>query len=220
MNIKTLTATEDLEKFRSTAAEYIDVLLPLEYLQRSKVVVCTTCDGSYCGGYMIVQKGPLRVLNSIPKEDYAKLTVNLDNVAEITGLWLDSTKTRSCFCSTAFWLKLYFDMAVSGYSGFVYAYTMKKKNLAKIYSTFKPTTLFRGETKQLEGMDNAEIEVVEHVNKLKVVFAPILHFNFLTRRINLGTKRAWRRGCSSSYATRILSSLSFFKTMLTGATSR
>ena len=211
MRIKTLSATEDLELFRKIAAKYIDVLLPLEYLQRSRVVVCCSKEGKYCGGYMIVQKGTLRVLDSIPEDKFSEIAVNLENVAEITGLWLDSSKTESCFCSTVFWLKLYLDLAFSKYTGFVYAYTMKKKNLAKTYSTFNPTTLFRGETKQLEGMDSPEIEVVEYVDKMKVITAPFRHFNFLVRRFNLGTKRALRRRAHSTCMAYVFAPLTFFR---------
>jgi len=194
MNIRTLTEIEDLEVFRTIAAEYIDVLLPLEYLQQSKVVVCSLPTGEFCGGYMLVPQGqfPLRVLDSIPDPEFARIETDLTNVAEITGLWLDAKKANTTFCSIVFWLKLYFDLATSGYDGFVYAYTLKKKNLAKIYSTFGPTSLFEGLTKQLAGMGEPAVEAVEYIDKGKVRAAPFSHFSFLSRRFNVAFKRICR----------------------------
>jgi len=194
MNIRTLTATEDLEKFRTITATYIDVLFPLDYLQQSKVVVCSLPSGEFCGGYMLVPQGklPLRVLDSIPNKDFAKIETDLSNVAEITGLWLDSKKANTTFCSIIFWFKLYLDLATSKYDGFVYAYTLKKKNLGKIYATFGPTSLFEGATKQLDGMEQPEMEAVEYIAKKKVRFAIFKHFSFLSRRFDVAFKRICR----------------------------
>jgi len=191
MNIRTLTEIADLEVYRSLTAKYIDVLFPMEYLQQAKVVVCSTASGEFCGGYMLVPQGglPLRVLDSIPDDDLAKVQTDLANVAEITGLWLDAKKANTTFCSLVFWLKLYADLATSSYDGFVYAYTLKKRNLAKIYATFCPTTLFEGMTKQQDGMAQPELEAVEYIDKGKVRTAPFKHFSFVSRRFDIAFKR-------------------------------
>lgn len=189
-----LTCVEDLEAFRFEVEKYIDVLLPLEYLQRSKVVVCRhKKTGIFFGGYVIVKEGALRVLESIPEFDVSKVSVDLSNVAEITGLWLDPTKADTKFASFLFWLKLYTDLAFSRFDGFVYAYTLKKKNLQKIYGTFMPTVLFSGMTKKLIGMSEAEEESVEFIPKKRVVFAPVRHFSFVGRRLRMAFRAVYRR---------------------------
>lgn len=190
MNIRTLTEIEELEKYRVLTEKYIDVLFPMEYLKQSKVVVCCLPTGEFCGGYMIVPQGdsPLRVLDSIPEEDFTKIETELGNVAEITGLWLDSKKAKTTFCSLVFWLKLYVDLASSRYDGFVYAYTHKKRNLAKIYSTFGPTTLFEGLTLQQDGMACPEVEVVQYIDKGKVRTAPYRQFSFVSRRFKFAIR--------------------------------
>jgi len=183
MRLKTLKSIEDLDHYRHTTEQYIDVLLPLEYLQQSKVVVFRHRSGELCGGYTLVRSGTLRVLNSIPDKHRKKITLDLSNVAEITGLWLDARKARHSFCSILFWLHLYVDLVVSPFDGFVYAYTLKKRNLKKTYSTFAPITLYEGETKQQEGMSGSEIEAVEFISKKSVVLSPLLQYRFATRRI-------------------------------------
>ena len=205
VKIKTLTSDEDLDTYRHLAEKYINVLFPLEYLKRSKVVAFRHSDGGICGGYILVKSGPLRVLESIPDEQRAKISTDLSNVAEITGLWLDSRKADSLFCSVSLWLTLYFSLLFSSFDGFVYAYTLKKSNLKKIYATFHPVSLFEGLTKQLEGMPFPEEEAVEFVSKRQAVLVPFRHYKFLTRRVSivcrstyLKSLRRYRRFVTSS----------------------
>lgn len=185
MKVITLTSDADLEKYRHLTQKYIDVLLPLEYLKGSKVVVFRHSSGEICGGYVLVKEGPLRVLESIPDDQFAKINIDLTNVGEITGLWLDAKKADSLFCSVALWLNLYFTLIFSSFDGFVFAYTVKKTNLKKIYSTFKPTLLFQGQTKQLEGMDAPEVEAVKYISKRQAIFVPFRHKTFLIRRFTV-----------------------------------
>jgi len=168
MRIMLLTSDEDLESYRQLTEKYINVLLPLEYLQRSKVVAFRHANGELCGGYVLVQSGPLRVLESIPEDDFSQIFTDLSNVAEITGLWLDSKKSGTLFCSVALWLRLYFDLLFSSFDGFVYAYTLKKNNLLE---------WIRVPVK--------EVEAVEFVPKRQAILAPFRHHKFLTRRVTI-----------------------------------
>jgi hypothetical protein len=205
MRVKTLQLDKELDEYRYLTEKYIDVLLPLEYLKRSKVIVFRHSSGQICGGYTLVKHGTLRVLDSIPAEDRSKIPVDLSNVAEITGLWLDSKKANNSFCSIMFWLRLYVDLTFSSFDGFVYAYTLKKQNLKKTYATFRPITLFQGLTQQLEGMAAPEVEAVEYITKGSVARSPLLHYTFAPRRISvairtfkLSLKRKYRRAWTSS----------------------
>jgi hypothetical protein len=191
MRLKTLKTDEELDHYRHLTKKYIDVLLPLDYLKRSKVIVFRHRSGEICGGYTLVRHGTLRVLDSIPDEYRDDAPVDLSNVAEITGLWLDAKKARHNFCSILFWLRLYVDLVFSSYDGFVYAYTLKKKNLQKTYATFHPVTLFKGMTRQLEGMDAPEMEAVEFISRRSVALSPLRQYRFATRRISFAL-RSWR----------------------------
>jgi hypothetical protein len=195
MNIRTLTEIEDLEVFRTLTAKYIDVLFPMEYLQQSKVVVCCLPTGEFCGGYMVVPQGdsPLRVLDSIPDDEFPKIKTDLSNVAEVTGLWLDSKKADTTFCSIIFWLKLFVDLSFSKYDGYVYAYNVKKKDIKRAYAPLGPVSLFEGATKQLDGMDEPELEAVEYLGRKNVRSAPFKQFPFLFRRFKVAFKRVSRR---------------------------
>jgi hypothetical protein len=185
MKIVTLTSDEDLETYRHLTQKYINVLFQLEYLKRSKVVAFRLRNGEICGGYVLVKNGPFRVLDSIPSEHRHTISTDLSNVAEITGLWLDSQKADNVFCSAILWLALYFGLLFSSFDGFVYAYSLKKENLKKLYSTFHPISLFKGLTIQQEGMIAAEEEAVEFVSKLQAGLAPFRQYEFLTRRITI-----------------------------------
>jgi hypothetical protein len=200
MRIKRLTSDEDLEIYRQLTDKYINVLFPLEYLKQSKVVVLRHKNGDICGGYMLVTEGPFRVLESIPDEQRAKISMDLSNVAEITGLWLDAKKADSLFCSAGLWITLYFAALFSSFDGFVYAYSTKKRNLKKMYASFGPVSLFEGETRQLEGMPLPEKEAVELVTKRQAALIPVKNLKFFTRRftvvgrsISLRWMRRYRR---------------------------
>ena len=64
-----LVTEDELNLYRTKISKQIDVLLPLDYLKRSRVIGCFDENNQLCGGYTIVMKGPCRVIVSIPKYD-------------------------------------------------------------------------------------------------------------------------------------------------------
>ena len=108
MHKRILSDPQSLKVFQSRTAEYIDVQLPMEYLQRSRVIGYYNKENVLCGGYVFVTEGPFRVIDSIPREQKNNLkkfyyTVNEEQVCEVTGLWF-SSKLYKKKCSFRFWI--------------------------------------------------------------------------------------------------------------------
>ena len=106
MKIKRILDLNELDHFRKLTNKFIHVLLPIEYLNRSKVFGCYDQVGRLCGGFVLVMEGPFRVIDSIPEASEDFIKINLKKACEVTGLWfLPSGKDRSK--SMKFWIRLY-----------------------------------------------------------------------------------------------------------------
>ena len=182
MKFKLLSTDEELNQYRKITNGFIDVLLPLSYLKRSRVIAVVNKNNEIRGGFVIVMQGPFRTLLSIPKKT-ERINQHLKgNVGEITGLWLDP-RLGSCRSSFKFWLRLYWELISSGKTDYVYAYSLRKPKLGRLYKAGRPKVLFRGETKVMEGMDMPERESVEILSMKRLALAPITSPTFLLRRL-------------------------------------
>lgn len=185
MKFRRLSNDADLELYRHKAHAQIDVLFPLEYLKRSTVVGCFDRSGDLVAGYMLVRKGPFRVLESVPDSGRTSLLDSLratnQRVSEITGLWI-AHRHRGGKLSGHLWMRLYRDMILSGKTQFVYAYTLKKTNLGVQYAVARPMVIFRGETGLLPGMNAAEEESVEVFHLLNLMLVPFRHPGYFADR--------------------------------------
>lgn len=188
MKFKKLHDVKSLEEFRQLTHRKIDVLFPLEYLQSSTVIACYSDKNKICGGFMIVTRGPFRVLESIPDAARDILEVDQDQTAELTGLWLDQRAVNKRD-SALFWMQLYQHALRTPKQYFIYAYNMKYKKLGRIYAHASPDILYRGPTLQLPGMDRPEIESIEIVRKRNIMMAPFTSPSFFLGRI-LGKRKA------------------------------
>lgn len=182
MKFKLLTTDEELDQYRKITNGFIDVLLPLNYLKRSRVIAVVNKNDEIRGGFVIVMQGPFRTLQSIPKKTDAINEHLKGNIGEITGLWLDP-RLKSARSSLKFWLRLYWELISSGKSDYVYAYSLRKPKLGRLYKAGRPKILFRGQTKQMDGMSMPEKESVEIVNMKKLALAPLLNPKFLLGRL-------------------------------------
>ncbi|MCK5073833.1 MAG: hypothetical protein KAQ98_10435 [Bacteriovoracaceae bacterium] len=185
MKFRRIENVHELNHFQKLTQSYIDVLLPLEYLKRSKVIICENKHGEICGGFVIVMKGPFRVIDSIPEFDHESWKNKLKDTAEITGLWLDSDFSKRT-SSLKFWLKVYSEMILTRKKYFTYAWSLKKPKLGEIYSHANPTVLFRGATKILPGMKEADNESVELVRRTNLVLTPFVKPSFILKRLKGG----------------------------------
>jgi len=182
MKFKVLTTEEELNNYRKITNAFIDVLLPLSYLKRSKVVAVVNKKDEIRGGFVIVMQGPFRTLQSIPKKTDHINNALKGNVGEITGLWLDP-RFKDCRSSLKFWLRFYWELLSSGKSDYVYAYSLRKPKLGLLYKAGRPKVLFRGQTKILEGMDMPEKESVEILSMKNLALAPLTSPHFILRRL-------------------------------------
>ena len=186
MKFKTLKTNDELNLYSDLTYKYIDVRLPLEYLQRSKVIACFNRQGFICGGFVIVLEGPFRVITSIPNFNEQKWHHQLKNCAEVTGLWFDNSHTHKR-ASIKFWLTVYFELLRTKKEYFTYAWSLKKPKLGEIYAHGNPVILFRGETNILPGMDQPDHESVEIVKRRDLLLTPLLKPTFLLKRVR-GTR--------------------------------
>ncbi len=189
MEFKVLKNDTELEIFRQVTSEYIDVLLPLDYLQRSKVIACLDKKGKISGGMMFVMKGPFRVLESIPNFKYESSNIREEKTCEVTGLWLSSEMKNSY--SARFWLRILWEFIISGKSNFVYAFTASKPKLKEIYAAADPITLYEGLTHIQPGMEEPEEECVQCILLSRMVLAPFLRPGFFIKR-SFGATRLGR----------------------------
>jgi hypothetical protein len=186
MEFKLLTEEHELREYADLTYRFLDIRFPLEYLQRSRVRACVDDNGRILGGYMLVMEGPYRVVDSLPDSVRAKeprfAPENLHKGFEITGLWM-SPAVRKRHTNLLFWLRMYYDMLTLGRKWLVYAYSLDKPGLGRMYSVAKPTVIFRGETKMQEGMPEPDAESVEVVSIFNLAKAPFTAPQFLLRRL-------------------------------------
>lgn len=182
MKFKTLKTDQELIQYSHLTEKYIDVRLPLEYLKRSRVIACLDELGHISGGFVIVLEGPFRVIESIPNFDPSAWASQLNDCAEVTGLWFDNNyiKRRA---SVRFWLQVYYELLITKKEYFTYAWSLRKPKLGDIYAHGNPTVLFRGETKILPGMEKPDKESVEIVKRRDLLFTPLLKPQFILRRL-------------------------------------
>ncbi len=186
MKFKILKTKFELEHFAKMTDKFIDVLLPLDYLKRSKVIGCFNKD-RLCGGFVIVLKGPFRVVESIPGVFKYPKKFKEKETAEVTGLWLNSELVKGGY-GAFFWIKLIKELIFSGKKNFVYAYSLKKSHIGRMYSPARPTVFFRGETTMLKGMNAPDKESVEIMVLRNLLLAPFINPGFFINRYMKGIR--------------------------------
>jgi hypothetical protein len=197
---RVLRSESELNEYAEKTHRHLGVRFPLEYLKRSKVVAYLSDSGEMVGGYAMVLKGPFRTLESLPDvvrdcHPFLKETPMKD-ICEFTGLWL-APEMRRRTVSFVFWLRMYFDVVTLGKKHFVYAYSLDKKALGRMYRVCNPEVLFRGMTRMQPGMSKPEAESVEVTSLARIVWTPLLKPQFLLfkmiRRRTLSRNLAYMR---------------------------
>lgn len=178
LKIRKIGTTDELYDYIEKTSDQIGVRFPIEYLEKARVVGIFM-DGKLLGGFAIVPGKNLRVLESI--KDKKKNIQIPENVSELTGLWLDES-IRSFF-STRLWIHIYFDILTHENQYFVYSYSLKKKNLRKLYDNFPKQVIYRGLIEKLPGMEEDDYESIELISKKDVLFFPFKNFDFFIRRM-------------------------------------
>lgn len=174
--------------YQKATAEYIGIEFPLSYFRRSKIFGIYDSQGKLYGGFLIVMEGPLRSFESLPSLTYLPKKVDRWDVAEVNALWLAS-ELRGSVYSVVFWLFVLSQLLLSGRKHFTYTYASNKYRLKNFYAKARPTTIYEGETKILEGMFEAEIESIDIVSRVNIFLAPFRNMNIIFGRLLSGGLR-------------------------------
>jgi len=189
MTFRIVQDEQELEVFRAQAENYLSIRFPLDYLRNGQVTAFYSKEGRMIGGYALISQPPFRVLTSLPDEVLAASPhlkrVPMASLFEITAFWL-APECQQKRASFHLWFRMYRDAIALGKSHFIYSYSLAKPSLGRLYSICRPTVLFRGETKLLEGMARVERESVELSSMARAVFFPILRPRFLLGRFFRG----------------------------------
>jgi hypothetical protein len=199
MKFVTISTDKELIEYQALTAKYINVVLPLDYLKKSKVIALKI-NGKIRGGFVLVTEGPFRVIDSIPS-NYLSPKRMLKNILsheilEITGLWLNPN-IKDNQVSLIFWLNLYFQLLISRKKYCTYAYSLAKPKLGSIYKIANPRVLFSGKTNMQPGMSQPEEESVEIVSIKNIAIAPFSNPDFLLKKLignrNIAKNYSFRR---------------------------
>ena len=197
MPFRLLRGDEELETFCDNTEQYIAVRFPLDYLRNGKVVAYYSKDGRMLGGYALISKPPFRVIESLPEEVRSRhpalQRLAKTSLFEITGLWL-APELQLKRASFVLWLRLYRDAIALGKSHFVYAYSLTKPSLGRLYRVCHPEVVFRGRTRQLPGMLRAEEESVELSTVARAMLFTLLQPRFFLGRLFRGGRHACKAG--------------------------
>jgi hypothetical protein len=189
MSFRIIRDMESLTLFQAETARRIQVELPLDYLQRSKVVALISRDRKRIhGGFVIADTGPLRALEQLPDgwvESHGYLNGRRDACFEVNGFWLNHRDARSfaCFSLYAACFAHIAWQAIRGKYYFVYAFDAEKKSLGEMFASFHSVRVFEGEVKALSGMGGPGREIVEVCSLPRLLYSAAKRPGFIFRRM-------------------------------------
>lgn len=176
--------------FQEETYKRLDVRFPLEYLKRGTVTALISHHPKpkIYGGYAVITEGPFRALQQVPSEvvkDNAYLKKREKRCFEVNALWMDY-KGVPPFSRFKLWASLFVTMmktAMGGKFYFVYSFDTSKDKLGDIYAGLKPTRIFQGEVRALDGMAQPTLETVEICSFKNVTLAVLGNPDFFLARM-------------------------------------
>lgn len=173
---------KDVDYFKKRAFELIGVDYPDYYFEQGFIRAFRNTDDEIVGGYAVITEGPLRTVSSLP--DRSLLEEDEEDLMEITALWLEP-EIKNGFPSLVLWLTFSRDVYVQKSKKYmIYAYDLDNEKLGKLYRLARPTEIFRGTVKMLEGNFYENQEIIEIASRLNVGLLPITAFpNLLSKTI-------------------------------------
>ncbi len=176
-----LKSESDIKEFRDRASKLINVDFPLEYFKQGLIRGFRNDKNQLVGGYALIKESPLRTVESLP--DTFKIEFNVDEVMEVTSLWLDPS-IKSGFPTCQFWYRFSRDVcSQKGKKSIIYAYDLDNKKLRKHYSNGNPTVVYRGLVKQLEGNSSENYESVELMSTKTIALIPLMRIHKFASRM-------------------------------------
>lgn len=179
VRVKRLVHDEQFIHYQTKVDQHIGVRFDLSYLKGGHVYALYL-NGEMIGGYAVILDGPFRVLTSIERKVDLS-AIDMRKTAEVTGLWLDKRKAKNY--SLVLWVHMLFGLLRSRRSQFVFAYTLQKTGLEKLYSPMNTEVLYRGLVEALEGMKGDDYESIELMRVSDLVKFPFKNPSFVTRRV-------------------------------------
>lgn len=213
MKSKLIHEEKDLLMFTSKCGKKLNLKYPLEYLKMSEVRAFYNKYDAMIGGYIINNKGPFRVIESLPSKvkkssPWVQKDI-LEKTYELTGLWLDR-KIVGRFNNFFFWLVLYKDLVITKKKYFVYAYDLEKTYLKKLYAIVNPNVIYSGKTTIQEGMRCECEESVEIASVNYIRFAFLFNVDYFLKKLFISRRKASQYSVSIAMKLKIYY-LSFFK---------
>jgi len=162
-----LSSNHELFRYQRETAERVDVELPMDYLQRARVIgLVDNHSHEILGGFTFAYQGPLRCLSQIPDEEQLQNSLiqkYKESCFEINGLWLDHSRAPN---GSSFQLYLRcmeeaIRLSFKGKPKYVYAYSADNEKLRRFYRNFNSKKVYEGPIQMMPGMRKLENEVVE-----------------------------------------------------------
>ncbi len=186
-----LSSQEDLENYQECTAAQVDVLLPMSYLEKARVVgLKSPHTGQLFGGFTMAYQGPLRALSQLPEEvkEHSPILRRYNNqFFEINGMWLNHKKAPDNSR-----LQLYLHcmreaslLALKGKTKYVYAYCAENQKLKDFYKNFNSMEIYEGPVRHLPGMKEAGLERVEMGCMKRLPLTILRNPLFLIKRTSL-----------------------------------
>ncbi len=92
LSFRRLTTQAEIEKFCATSKEQSGANIPLEYLCNQGVVYAAYQNSEMVGGWALVNKSPIRILEILPQNalfyDEVQKELQSENIVELNALWL------------------------------------------------------------------------------------------------------------------------------------
>jgi hypothetical protein len=187
-NFSVLKNVDQLSLYQEQTAHRVGVELPMDYLQRARVIGLIDRDTTrLAGGFVMAYQGPLRCLAQIPEADsHSRALIDRygDQCFEINGLWLDhhQAPSGSSFHLYMRCMQEAIQLSLSGKTKYVYAYSAENHKLRKFYQNFNSKRIYEGPIKPLPGLHKIEDEVVEMGCMKRLPLTVLRNPGFLVKR--------------------------------------
>lgn len=183
VTIKRINSSQGFASYIENVERYIGVRFSEDYLSRG-LIFGMFKNGELVGGYSIIVDGPLRVVESLKHKP--ERIEHTSDMAEITGLWLDRRFAKKY--SIRLWVHMLYGVVRSRKTRFIFAYTLKKDHLKKLYAPIRTVIVYRGKIDKIKGMPEDDYESIEIVRRRDVFLFPFCNPGFVGRRLKSAVK--------------------------------
>lgn len=152
LDFKTITRKEELDLVLDKIENYTGVRLPMDYVNRSKVVGVFSQE-KLVAGYLLVTTPHFRSLLFVPdqvKKEDAFFSENVYEMMEVNGLWI-SPALKTPGLQVRVWVHLIKDIFLSRKKYVLLMRNSKNKSMEKLLGMANPKKLFCGKPELMAG---------------------------------------------------------------------